>query len=166
MASNGDEDPSQYIISRDIEISLLDCKTAFSGLSEKEKLYAHYLCRAAWEGSLICLLQTSPESPAVFLLLQHVFNAETAEELRERALVPKGSLSKEEFEVSCKKKMSDEKSCIVKRVSCGIDHFTVVGLVAWPLNESEAGGDLVVIETSLLFLCKFLLISMRTASLA
>ena len=46
-----------------------------------------------------------------------------------------------------------------------IDHFTVVCLVAWPLNESEAGVDLVLIETSLLFLCKFLLISMRTASL-
>ena len=26
-------------------------------------------------------------------------------------------------------------------------------LVAWPLNESEAGGDLVLIETSLLFSC-------------
>ena len=47
-----------------------------------------------------------------------------------------------------------------------IDHFTVVCLVAWPLNESEAGVDLVLIETSLLLLCKFLLISMRTASLA
>ena len=46
-----------------------------------------------------------------------------------------------------------------------IDHFTVVCLVAWPLNESEAGGDLVLIETLLLFICKFLLISMRTASL-
>ena len=34
-----------------------------------------------------------------------------------------------------------------------IDHFTVVCLVAWPLNEGEAGGDLVLIETSLLFLC-------------
>ena len=34
--------------------------------------------------------------------------------------------------------------------------------VAWPLNESEAGVDLVLIETSLLFLCKFLLISIRT----
>ena len=32
-----------------------------------------------------------------------------------------------------------------------IDHFTVSCLVAWPLNESEAGGDLVLIETSLLF---------------
>ena len=28
-----------------------------------------------------------------------------------------------------------------------IDHFTVVCLVAWPLNESEAGVDLVLIET-------------------
>ena len=35
----------------------------------------------------------------------------------------------------------------------GIAHFTVVCLVAWPLNESEAGGDLVLIETSLLFSC-------------
>ena len=25
----------------------------------------------------------------------------------------------------------------------GIDHFTVACLVAWPLNESEPGGDLV-----------------------
>ena len=38
-------------------------------------------------------------------------------------------------------------------------------LVVWPLNECEAGVDLVLIETSLLFLRKFLLISMRTASL-
>ena len=32
--------------------------------------------------------------------------------------------------------------------------FTVVGFVAWPLNGSEAGGDLVLIQTSLLLLCK------------
>ena len=34
-----------------------------------------------------------------------------------------------------------------------IDYFTVSCLVAWPLNESEAGVDLVLIETSLLFSC-------------
>ena len=44
-------------------------------------------------------------------------------------------------------------------------HFIVMCLVAWPLNESEAEVDLVLIETSLLFLCKFLLIIRRTASL-
>ena len=35
--------------------------------------------------------------------------------------------------------------------SINIEHLTVVCLVAWPLNESEARVDL-VIETSLLFL--------------
>ena len=32
-----------------------------------------------------------------------------------------------------------------------IDHFTVVCLVARPLNESEAGGDFALTETSPLF---------------
>ena len=32
-----------------------------------------------------------------------------------------------------------------------IDHFTVACLVTWPLNESEAGVDLALIEISLLF---------------
>ena len=35
--------------------------------------------------------------------------------------------------------------------------FTVVCLVTWPLNESEAESDLVMIETSLLLLGKFLI---------
>ena len=33
-----------------------------------------------------------------------------------------------------------------------IDHFTAMCLVAWPLNESEAGVDLVLVD-SLLFSC-------------
>ena len=45
------------------------------------------------------------------------------------------------------------------------DHVTVVCLVAWPSNKSEAFIDLVSIETSLFFLRKFLLISMRTSLL-
>ena len=35
-----------------------------------------------------------------------------------------------------------------------IDHFTVVYSVTWSLNGSEARGDLVLIQTSLLLLCK------------
>ena len=34
-----------------------------------------------------------------------------------------------------------------------IDHFTVVCLVTLPLSESEAGGDLGVIQTFLPFIC-------------
>ena len=36
--------------------------------------------------------------------------------------------------------------------SQSIVHFTVVCLVTWPMNESEAEVDLVLIENSLLFL--------------
>ena len=46
-----------------------------------------------------------------------------------------------------------------------IGNFTIVCIFAWPLNKSEAGVELVLIETQMLFLCKFLLISIRTASL-
>ena len=35
-----------------------------------------------------------------------------------------------------------------------IDHFTDVYSVTWSLNGSEAGGDLVLIQTSLLLSCK------------
>ena len=56
-------------------------------------------------------------------------------------------------------------ACIFNMRALQIDRFTVVCLISWPLNESEAGVDFVSIETSLLFLCKFLLISMRTTSL-
>ena len=43
---------------------------------------------------------------------------------------------------------------LIQLYVCAIDHFTVVGLATWPLNGSEAGGDLVLIQTSLLLLCK------------
>lgn len=101
MASEKD-DFSQYIISREVDINLLNCDSAFSGLTEKEKLYAHYLCRASWEGSLICLLQTSPESPGIFLLLQNLFHAEPIEKLVERLLRIENGPSKDEVEVSYK----------------------------------------------------------------
>ena len=35
-----------------------------------------------------------------------------------------------------------------------IGHFTVVFFVTWPLSESEAVGNLVLIQTLLLFTCK------------
>ena len=35
-----------------------------------------------------------------------------------------------------------------------LHHFTVVCSVAWLLNASKAAGELVLIKTSLLLLCK------------
>ena len=48
---------------------------------------------------------------------------------------------------------STEQAILEIRQNSAIDHFTVSCLVAWPLNESDPGGDLVLIETSLLFSC-------------
>ena len=42
-----------------------------------------------------------------------------------------------------------------------IGHFTVVCLVTWLMNASEVGGDLALIQTSLLFSCKYQLVSIR-----
>ena len=45
-------------------------------------------------------------------------------------------------------------TCIQDNIAQLIDHFTVLCSVTWPLNGSEAGGDLVLIQTSLFLLCK------------
>ena len=39
-------------------------------------------------------------------------------------------------------------------VNNAMDHFTVVCSGPWPLNRSEAGGDLVLLQIFLLFICK------------
>ena len=52
-------------------------------------------------------------------------------------------------------RVSQRTMSVQKLVLSGqIDHFTVVGLVNWPLNGSEAGVELVLIQTSLFLLCK------------
>lgn len=78
-------DVSQYTVPNDSEVVLLECKTAFDALTKKEKLYAHYLSQAAWNGGLIVLLQTSPESPGIYLLLQKLFKAQPVSELQNAA---------------------------------------------------------------------------------
>ena len=42
----------------------------------------------------------------------------------------------------------------VSREITVIGHFAVVCLLTWPLSGSDAGGDLVLIQTLLLFTCK------------
>ena len=93
------DDLTPYTIPVDTPISKLDCLEAFQGLSEKEKLYAYHLSKASWEGALICLLQTSPESAGIFLLFQRVFGGQSLSSLRDIAL--NGcSLTEAEYNVS------------------------------------------------------------------
>ena len=93
-------DLSQFLIPNDVPFNFLECKKAFDGLTAKEKLYAHYICRASWQGTLICLLQTSPESPGIFLLFQKIFSAENVESFCNAAQQGEAGLSETEVKVS------------------------------------------------------------------
>ncbi|KAG8437876.1 hypothetical protein GDO86_008539 [Hymenochirus boettgeri] len=78
--------PSQYVLPNDLPVALLDCSEAFSLLSAEEKLYAHYLSHASFYGGLIVLFQTSPESPAIYILLNRLFRSQDHKELKGVAL--------------------------------------------------------------------------------
>ncbi|XP_017276869.1 dipeptidyl peptidase 3 [Kryptolebias marmoratus] len=87
---------SQYYLPNDIGVSGLDCAEAFRLLSPQEKMYAHNLSRAAWYGGLAVLLQTSPESANIFVLLQRLFRKQTPEQLEHVAKA--AGLSSEEYQ--------------------------------------------------------------------
>ncbi|CAB1333135.1 unnamed protein product [Coregonus sp. 'balchen'] len=87
---------SQYFLPNDIGISALDCTEAFRLLSPREKLYAHYLSRSAWYGGLAVLLQTSPESASIFVLLQRLFRKQPPAQLESMATA--AGLSPEEYQ--------------------------------------------------------------------
>uniref|UniRef100_A0A8C8GKE2 Dipeptidyl peptidase 3 n=1 Tax=Oncorhynchus tshawytscha TaxID=74940 RepID=A0A8C8GKE2_ONCTS len=87
---------SQYYLPNDIGISALDCTEAFRLLSPREQLYAHYLSRSAWYGGLAVLLQTSPESASIFVLLQRLFRKQPPAQLGNVATA--AGLSPEEYQ--------------------------------------------------------------------
>ncbi|KAK3378713.1 peptidase family M49-domain-containing protein [Lasiosphaeria ovina] len=52
----------------DVAIRSLSCSAVFTQLTPQERLYAHYLSKAAWAGAEITQRQVSPESPTIFQL--------------------------------------------------------------------------------------------------
>lgn len=86
----------EHIIPNDNNICLLDCTNAFNNLNEREKTFAHYISEASWYGSLIVLMQTSPESPGIYLLLQKLFRNQSIEQFKSVAL--EIGLSEDDFQ--------------------------------------------------------------------
>ncbi|KAL9037456.1 MAG: hypothetical protein Q9214_005698 [Letrouitia sp. 1 TL-2023] len=66
-------DTNRSIPRSSLPIHQLSIKKAFDGLTSKEKLYAHYLARAAWSGTKIILRQVSPESNDIFDFIMEIY---------------------------------------------------------------------------------------------
>jgi len=64
---------SKEFIPTNTSIHKIECPAAWKQLEQREKLYAYYLTRAAWEGCKVTWFQTSYESPALLVLLKLVF---------------------------------------------------------------------------------------------
>ncbi|XP_018314001.1 dipeptidyl peptidase 3 isoform X1 [Mycetomoellerius zeteki] len=90
-----DIDKTLYTLPNDQPVVALECDTAFKSLTQKEKLYSHYLSQAAWNGGLIVLIQTSPESPLIFALLQKIFLSESLEDLENSSV--RAGVTQEQF---------------------------------------------------------------------
>lgn len=86
MSANGNLDKSQFVLPLDQPIAVLDVKSAFTGLTDKEKLYSHYISEACWTGSLITFLQTSPESGPIFVLLHKLLTTQNPQEFTSVAI--------------------------------------------------------------------------------
>jgi dipeptidyl-peptidase-3 len=67
--------PSSYAPPPDTKVHQLEIKTVFDTLNKREKLYAHYLARAAWCGSRVIMRQVSPESPDIFDFIISLYRA-------------------------------------------------------------------------------------------
>lgn len=88
---------STYCFPMSQPVVALDAKTAFEGLTEREQLYAHHISRASFAGGLICLLQTSVESPQIYRLIQAVNSVQPVAEFKAAALAVEG-VTREDFQ--------------------------------------------------------------------
>ncbi|KAI8819088.1 peptidase family M49-domain-containing protein [Fimicolochytrium jonesii] len=65
--------PHQYLADTDAPICRLEAKQHFETLSDKEKLYTHYLAKASWAGTPILTRTLSEHSTDLYLLFVTLF---------------------------------------------------------------------------------------------
>ncbi len=66
----------KYFWDENSPFSRLEAKPFFETLSLKEKKYAHYMSRAAFEGTRIIIAQTNPNAIAIYDMILKAFTNE------------------------------------------------------------------------------------------
>ncbi len=69
-----DDELARHVTPEELPVRVLDATDSFHGLSEKEKLYAHWMGVASWLGSMVTFDQVSAESPALLEMFQRLYS--------------------------------------------------------------------------------------------
>jgi dipeptidyl-peptidase-3 len=64
----------QYLCDLSPPICSLAIAAPFAGLTEREKMYAHHMSRACWNGSRIIMAQTTVEAESIFDFIMTLFS--------------------------------------------------------------------------------------------
>ncbi|AGO12569.1 AaceriAER229Cp [[Ashbya] aceris (nom. inval.)] len=75
MTTSSSQLSQSYLAERNAPVIMLSAASFFKQLTEKEKLYAHYLVKAAHAGTRVVLRQVSHESESIFDMLLSIHKA-------------------------------------------------------------------------------------------
>ncbi|KAH7343473.1 aflatoxin-detoxifizyme [Rhizoctonia solani] len=98
MASTTAVNAARFLADRNPPLCSLAIKDSFAQLTEKEKLYAHWLGAAAWAGARIVQEQWTPEAQSLYDLLISIFSSSDGQNIADLAdLKNKSGLNEEEW---------------------------------------------------------------------
>ncbi|GAA5805626.1 hypothetical protein HPULCUR_011147 [Helicostylum pulchrum] len=88
----------RYFADENPPFSRLEAKPFFETLSLKEKKYAHYMSRAAFEGTRIIITQTNPNAVAIYDMILKTFSNADGNMINTETLFKASGVSAETFE--------------------------------------------------------------------
>lgn len=98
MASATAVNATRFLADRDPPLCSLAIKDSFAQLTEKEKLYAHWIGTASWAGARIIQEQWTPEAQSLYDLLISIFSSDDGQSIADLTdLKSKSGLSEEEW---------------------------------------------------------------------